>query len=339
MVQITLTNINPASVPADGWIVGYRIKGSGGAYTVLPPFNAAPIVFQTTDPAGTLYEGYIKRDCGTLESTDYFWTTPCQCSSGFTIAPSGEECQQISVIPATVSNAGYCLAPSVNGAYSGWESRIYTLGFNNGSLKLPPGTIGSTIAYRMLASPQWANLAANLTDGPMNREGVWIDSDCNGVKDALGVGVSTTIAFQFVNSGIARTIYVGVGADNTFKLNVNGILVAENDGIGNPQSPFKFWHIIPIQIVQGINYINLIATGDGSVNDAMAMVVYDNTALQIATAVNDSSLNILFKSSQLRGSSYDVATCPSDYSLDTSSGQGNYQCVKTTYKICNSFDT
>jgi hypothetical protein len=57
MVQITLNNIVPPGVPAEGWIVEYRIKGSGGAYTtaVGSPFNAFPITFSTTDPGGTLY--------------------------------------------------------------------------------------------------------------------------------------------------------------------------------------------------------------------------------------------------------------------------------------------
>ena len=76
---------------------------------------------------------------------------------------------------------------------------------------------------------------------------------------------------------------------------------------------------MPINVVTGANYINLIATGDGSVNDAMAMMVYDNTAAQIIAAGSEGALTIPFRSSSLRGTTYSVATCPVGYSLDTSS--------------------
>lgn len=336
MVQVTLSSIIPSSVPADGWFIGYRIKDTLGAYTTLGPFTSSPIVFNTTDPAGTLYEGYITRDCGSLESAQYFWTTPCNCvGAGYVMAPSETQCQKVDTVAPTITSSGYCLAPSTNTAYSGFGSRIYTPGYNNATLALPPGSSGGFIYTALISGTYWANPSINLTDGPLNREGVWIDSDCNGVKDPLTFGLGTTIGFIYNHAGPAGTIYVGIAADNAFKLVVNGTNVAELTSAAG-QIPFKFWHIIPINVVTGVNYINGIATGDGSVNDSIGMVGYNNTAAQIAAATMESQLNILFKSSNLRGDTYDVSTCPSGYSLDTSGGQGNYNCVRTLYKICNS---
>jgi hypothetical protein len=45
------------------------------------------------------------------------------------------------------------------------------------------------------------------------------------------------------------------------------------------------------------------------------------------------TLNILFKTSTLRGSTYDIATCPATYTLDTTGGSGNYVCKKVLTKL------
>lgn len=334
-VRITLSNVLPATVPTDGWQIRYRVKGTLGAYITATgsPFTALPIIFNTTDAAGTLYEGFIKNDCGAIESVDFAWVTPCVCPATYSVAAAGTYCQKIETIGATITNSGYCLAASVNGAYSGYESRVYTIGVVNADLILPPGSVGEHIVGIATATPQWSNPLANTTAGPLNREGIWIDSDCNGSTNSLAGGVQTTISFMFNNLDVARVIYIGIGADNQFQLIVNGALIVDS-GTGT-DTPFKIWHIIPVTILPGINYFNAIGTGDGSVNDSIGMVGYNNTAGQILTANSDGALNILFKTSNLRNTTFDVATCPSGYSLDSSGGSGSYQCKRTLTSICN----
>lgn len=332
---LTLNNPVPAAVPADGWIVGYKILGDPGAYTVAGPFLSMPINIPTADPVGTLYEGYIQRDCGALTSTFLFWETPCDCANagvGYVVSPAGDQCQLVEEQPADVTNSGYCLAASQNGAYTNYSSRIYNPGFADSSLNLAPATVHADIFGEKTTS-FWYNPSNTLVDGPLNREGVWIDSDCNGTKDPLGVGVQTTLAYVYNNPGPTKTIHVGVGADNQFQVVVNGVQVADTGTGGDIQ--FKIWHIIPITVVTGPNLINVVATGDGSVNDAVGMVVYDNTAAQIMSATTDLDLTIPFASHTLIGTTFDVATCPSGYSLDTSGGSGNYICRRITYAACN----
>jgi len=333
MNQITLNNIVPAIVPPNGWKVGYRIKGSSNAYTIVGPFTSQPIQFSATDPGGTLYEGFIQSDCGDLQSTLTYWVTDCNCPDTYQVTPQGTSCQKLDSIPATVSNAGYCLAPSTNPVYTSFESRIYSPGFSQATLNLLPGTVGGFIFARMTTAGQWANPTSDTNTGPLNREGIWIDSDCNGVKDDLQSGQKTTMAFMYNNPGPQRTIYVGAGADNQFVLVVNGQEIVDTGIAGDLQ--FKIWHIIPVTVNPGVNYINLIATGDGTFNDSFGMVVYDNTPSEIQAATSDAQLNILFASHTLRFTTYDVATCPDTYSLDTSGGQGAYICTKVLTSICN----
>jgi len=146
-------------------------------------------------------------------------------------------------------------------------------------------------------------------------------------------GTSLTLSFMYNNTGGARTIHIGAGVDNYFKLVVNGVVVADSNGVGGPQ--FYMWHIMPVNIIGGINYINIITTGDTSISNSVAMVVYDNTAAQISAATDDDDLNILFKTSDLRGDHMDAATCPDGYSLDASGGVGSYTCVRIDIKPCN----
>lgn len=338
MVKITLKDILPVTVPDGGWVVGYRVKGTTGAYLtpVGSPFLSVPIEFTTTDAAGTLYEGFIQNDCGYSKSVTLNWVTPCLCTDNtYTPTVDGSQCSKTTTIGATVSNSGYCLAKATNAAYSNFGSRIYNMGFSLNTILLAQGTPDTYIYGSMNNNPQWANPAVNTIAGPMNREGIWVDSDCDGNKDSLTSGVKTTISAMYNNLGGSRTIYLGVGADNQFKIVVNGVVIVDTLS-SNSVNQFKIWHIIPIDIVPGVNYFNVIATGDGTINDAMAMVLYDNTPAQIYASTSDSQLSILFKSSALIGTTFDVATCPSGYSLDSSGGSGSYVCTKVETKICNS---
>ena len=181
----------------------------------------------------------------------------------------------------------------------------------------------------------WSNSPAGSSNGPMNREAVWIDSDCDGNVNPLAADAKTTIAAIYNNLGEDRTIFMGVGADNQFNIVVNGVSVIDTLTTDSDMQ-FKMWHVIPIKIKTGINYFNLIAIGDGSADDSVAMVLYDNTAAQLLSSTSNSQLNILFQSSQLVGTTFDIATCPINYTMDTSGGSGSYTCIRRETKICNS---
>lgn len=391
MVQITITAPVPATVPADGWRVDYRIKGTSGAFItpVGSPFTALPITFNTTDPAGTLYEVRVWRDCGALESSKFTKFTPCSCTtSGYVVDGTGEGCQKTESIPATVTNSGFCLAPSVNAVYSTYPARIYKPGFSQATVLLPPGSTDTYIESELFTASQWQNVTSSSSLGPMNREGVWVDRDCDGNRDALNITAGpltigaiytifsyqpgddftnvgaasnsngtlftatgttpttwtngsilsvkeTTVAFTYNNLGASRTVFVGVAGDNQFELQVNGVVIVNSGPATVSDTQFKTWHLIPVTINVGVNYFNVTALGDGSTSDSIAMAVYDNTVAQLTAATSDAMLNVLFKTSSLRGTSYDVATCPPTYNLDTSGGVGNYVCKKVLTKVCN----
>jgi hypothetical protein len=130
------------------------------------------------------------------------------------------------------------------------------------------------------------------------------------------------------------TVYIGVGGDNQFTLSVNGTVIGQTT-VSNALPNFRFWHLIPATFRNGTNLVNLVGTGDGSTNDCVGMIVYNNTAAQLQGNVNsDNDLNILYSTQGLRGQQYNVATCPTGFSLDTSGGINNWICRQVTTIPC-----
>lgn len=284
---------------------------------------------------GTSYTVSVVSSCGGVNAKQEF-VTECGCPSGFVPSDDSGRCEKVETESPTVTHTDYCLAISRNGAYANRFARIYNVGFSNSSIALISAPLSDVYAEMTLA-PYWANPTLSTTLGVMNRNSVWIDSNCDGVKNALSAGEKATIAYNFNNAGAPRTIYIGVGADNQFVLKVNGTVIAQTT-VPNSAENFKIFHIFPVDIISGNNDINVVATGDGSVNDAIAMVVYDNTRDEIKNATQDSDVEILFSSSELVGQHIDIATCRDGWSLDTSAGQGNYVCRKLTIVDCAGFD-
>lgn len=270
--------------------------------------------------AGTTKQVLI---CGPVSGTG---SVRGACPDGYTLSVDGTYCYKIETMAPTITESDFCLAASPNSAYTTYGSRIYNPGFSDSTLRITFPTANAYIFANLTLNGQWYNNTGSV--GPMNREAVWIDSDCDGGKDPLASGTQTTIACQFDNTaGVQRTIFVGIGSDNQFILKVNGATVATFTTPIETEA-FRIWHIIPITVEPGINFINAVAIGDGSVNDAIGMVVYDNTAAQIQAATTDGALTIAFASHSLIGTHYDVATCEPGWSLDTSGGQGNYVCKR-----------
>jgi hypothetical protein len=339
MSNLVINFIPSNPTPSNGYQVSYRVKGSSDAYTVHPTnFTSSPATI-TGLPSNTGYEGFIRSECspGYFSSGVAFST--CSCPEGYTWQENIELCTKDEFGTLHTFATDYCLAESQFPSYTATYTRIYTDLFVNEDVMLsnPP----SSHVYQIMGEfnrpgGQWQSVSYNPPyTGPMNRAAVWVDSDCDGVKNALQQGAKTTIAYTYLSDS-ERKIYVGCGADNNFTLTVNNNIVADTIS-SNPSFssiPFQIWHVIPITLVKGYNYFNITAQGDGSVNDSVAMVLYDNTAPEIFGATSDSQLRILFTTSSLRGSAINIANCDEGFNLDTSGGVGAYVCKRTISTTC-----
>lgn len=241
------------------------------------------------------------------------------CPATYTLSLDGTYCYKIQTTAPTILQNNICLAPSkLATTYSGTGTRLYSPGYTTALV----GTYTS-----LSTTPQWKEPPGNII-GPMNRDGVWVDTDCSGTKDALTAGQTLIITIPITTTN-AKTVHVGMGGDNTFRVDVNGTTIVDRDSsYGNLN--FYYWHIVPVDILAGTTYFTFKWIGDGSVNDSAAAVIYNNTAAELAAATSDATLDLLFRTSTYIGTHIDIATCPSTYFLDTTGGSGSYICKKVT---------
>jgi len=238
------------------------------------------------------------------------------CPGGYTISPDETFCFQINSAPPTVLQSNICLAPSqLATQYSGSGTYIYNPGYNT--------DLSGT--KTLLTTGFWKECVGCVT-GPMNRDAIWVDTDCNGVKDPLTAGEVLQITIP-VTGTAGQVLYVGIGGDNTFRLDINGVTIVDRDNTFLGDN-FNFWHLFPVTLVSGTNYFNFRAVGDGTTNDSFATVIYDNTYTQLTSATSMGGLDIVFRTIDLVGSHIDIATCPTGYFLDTTGGSGSYSCIQ-----------
>jgi len=272
-------------------------------------------------------------------------STEPTCPEGYTLSEDGTMCIKNETMPPDVESSGYCIAESnLSPEYGANGMQIYedigdfdtqligtptviTTDYWRGN---PPGS-GETVNG---GSPPGSAVPVPGSPGsPMNREGIWVDTDCSGLKDGLTAGS----VLQFTQPIMAvsdKVVYVGIGGDNTFKVVVNDTVIVECNSAnpangGGATNNFTSWWVFPIQLTTGQNYVNFQAIGDGSVNDAFAATIMDNTYAEILAATSDDDLTFLFRSSEYIGETIDIATCPDGWTLDTSGGSGNYVCRRT----------
>lgn len=241
------------------------------------------------------------------------------CAAGWTLSPDGTVCTRVTTQAPTVTQQNSCLATSTNAVYGSFGARIYNPGWTNTSISTTTPPAGDIDA--VMTTPYW--------EGVPNDIGVWVDTDCNGSKDTLAAGVQTTMLYNYNNTGAARQVYVGVFGDNQFVLKVNDQTIAQTTS-PSVDSNFKYLHIFPVNIINGQNIFNVVGTGDGSVNDAVGLIIYDNTSAELQAATADTDLAIIFSSNGLRGTSSTIATCPDGYVLDDNGGSPICKKIEST---------
>jgi len=258
------------------------------------------------------------------------------CSPGYTLSPDGTYCYKEETMPPDIISSGFCIAESnLSPEYSQNGTKLWLTDNYNSTL--------TDANWILLTSNYWRGNPAGSGEtvnggnppggatpdpgspaSPMNREGVWVDTNCDGLKDGLTAGQILQFTTR-IDSPTAKTVFVGVGGDNTFKVSLNGVTIVDRDSSFGT-SNFSIWYAFPVNLVAGPNFINFQAIGDGSVNDAAAITIMDNTTEEIQAATQDSDLTFLFRTSTYVGETIDIATCPDGWVLDTSGGSGNYVC-------------
>lgn len=83
MNKITLSFDTCTPSPPQGYLIVWRVAGSSDSYTNAGNFFASPAVFyDTVNPFGTQYEGFIRSVSGDLDCDEIPWSTMESGSGG-----------------------------------------------------------------------------------------------------------------------------------------------------------------------------------------------------------------------------------------------------------------
>ncbi len=133
-----------------------------------------------------------------------------------------------------------------------------------------------------------------LLNGPLNRSGV------------SGSTVQTFIWYGFSAclTGVttSKTYYVGIGADNEYRLVLDGqeILNTYTPTTSASTNNFRYWNVYPVQMDAGNHTLEIYGMNDpgaGLNPHGYGMEVYDNTLSQLTAATSVSDLNIIWSTS------------------------------------------
>ena len=333
MATLTINFTPPSPVPFNGYIVKYRVKGSGGSYTQVSPNPTSSPVTITGLTASTNYEGSVQSDCSGIMSTVVtFVTGKCFCASGYSANVDDSLCVKVTSTAAT--------PPTGGGGTAGTAIRVHHFSWGSGGTYImQPGysTNGNgTAAAFLTSSPFWLNgttpydtATRNEVDGRVNACAVWASVDGAPVDEEVGFSRKFFVP-------AAKVYYIGLAADNKYSLRVNGNSILNNvQNITSPDvgSNFNCWMVYPVQLIAGDNFIEMVGINTGDVG-GLAAEVYDNTLSQLQAATKASDLNILFSTSNMAGQPFNIGesagwSCPSGYALDTSTDPYTCKLIQT----------
>jgi len=130
--------------------------------------------------------------------------------------------------------------------------------------------------------------------GPLNRCGVW--PNCNGAVAPVNQWLRID---RTITAPASKTYYIGIAADNAFRVTIDGVL---SFMLGPTIAPISYraWHILPITLTAGTHSLFIDAEDLGSPG-VMGAEIYDNTPAQISAATSYNDLNLIFSTRDVAG--------------------------------------
>ena len=248
------------------------------------------------------------------------------CNPAYTWIPYDDNtCYSESTVSATPPSNPIPLISRGSTVYSDFGTQFFAPGFNTN------GT--GTVQVTSLTQNIWRRTqGGSVINGPLNRCALWTTGNAPfytwlGFSTCL-TGVTTT-----------KTYYVGIAADNNYRLVLDGNVIVNTIGgpLDDSQDAFKWWHVYPVEIGGGNHTLELYGENNSSIA-GFGCEIYDNTLEDLTGFTSVSQLNIIFSSSgqttatvveQLNGDPTSSGyTCPSGYVYSTCSGF----CV--SYQYC-----
>ena len=296
------------------------IDSSGYVTSILNCTPLTPTPTQTITSTPTM----------TLTPTMTPTSTPVQqicnaCDTGYTWTPTNTDiCYRIETTGATAPLSPYTLTGYTSSVYSYKGSRFYDVGYGTNGTGTTVATITGNTAWQYMGG----------STGPLNRNALW-------TTDPLFLPYQTWVGFSTCLSGFVgdKTYYVGIAADNYFRLRLDGITILDNSTLPKTGDSFYYWNVYPIKIGGGTHILELMGLNAESIA-GFGCEIYDDTLSNLTgyTSWSQLSGSTVFKSSDYRNTIADVImtgntylasgyTCPEGFVYDGC----NNGCTKYVY--------
>lgn len=231
------------------------------------------------------------------------------------------ESQTKKIKDPTVEEYDYCTAPSTLSNYISTGVQYhpdYTVDYD---IKNADNVIKKTFND----NPDLEEVFENFMNNSPYRS-VWVDSDCDGTNDALEVNSELTFSKKITVNN-SKTVNVGLFGDNKFTMFQNGDKILDVPKYESTEHiNFAFLHIFPVTLIAGENILSFQGIGDGSINDALGVIIYDNSIDDLLQPIPRSEWNVIFSSEETLGNQLDIVSCPEGYSYNDETNE----CVKIT---------
>ena len=255
------------------------------------------------------------------------------CYVGYTPTPDGR-CVKTTTVPATGPTNLQQSVSTTHAWYSDHGSLIFEEGFNiNGR-----SADGTSSTVTGITTSMWKNIAGNLTDGPLNRCGLWTSPPSSNQD----VGFT-----HCINIDVAKTYYVAIGCDNYATIRIDGTNIVVQDPAElniqfgpDTRVTFMYWFIYPIHLTAGTHVVEMIGHNVSSVA-TLGAEIYDATKSEIISATDYTEFkanHIIFTTQDMIGEDIQIGsgglgyTCPDGYSLIMCDGAP--YCINISYIDC-----
>lgn len=322
-------------------IVTIDVVDVNGLLTIKPVINVQCLL-------NTIRTQYAEEFCELVDSCKCFLSIENlvavfgpACPEGYVLNEEETLCVGENEVAPTIETETITACPVSFSQWGQYSALVYKNGFTTegkgiGTSLTQDLTDGNVVAistdevWKSSVYPPTTN-----NNGPQNRSALWSCEDPNFVG-TLGFVVPIDVPES-------KIYYVAISADNEFSLGVDGItlLNTTNDNTywADGGAKFRYWHIYPINLSEGIHYISISGTNAGSVG-MFAAEIYNNTLSELQAASLEpsfiadraaypltsnvySNLDLIFSTRCARANgtfSVGNASCPPGYNLDTSGG-------------------
>lgn len=263
-------------------------------------------------------EGVPIEDTGPIDTGVVEETGDCECPEGFEPRPADDGCERESTVPATqIGEPGEICAIDPYFAY---------------------GMFGARYPDGLSVQDSYWGQNDSVNNGRLNASGVWAcegstgQAGSNPVREWIGVAVCLEVDEP-------GDYLVGLGADNRFRMSLDGALAFEKDEYHT--RVFNYWWMQPLSLPSGKHVLELEGYNDGSIAGFAAEIAGPFPA---GSLVDDASMSavdyansLVFTTASLPGSRFVLGensgwTCPDGSTYDACAEEP--ECVVLESAAC-----